>query len=101
MAEKSKTKFVLQENNLPYKKETVAISELLGIDFFSFPSEGRFVATVAKKDSQEVIGILKKYNKSARIIGEVQRGNDVWLKTKIGAIKKIEVPMGKLIPRIC
>ncbi len=101
MAEKSKTKFVLEEKTLPYKKETVAISELLGIDVFSFPSEGRFVATVAKKDSQKVIGILKKYNKSARIIGEVQKGQEVWLKTKIGAVKKIEVPRGKLIPRIC
>lgn len=101
MAEKSKTKFVLEEKDLPYKKETVAISDLLGIDFFSFPSEGRFVATVAKKNSQKVIKILKKYNKSARIIGEVQKGKEVWLKTKIGAVKKIEVPRGKLIPRIC
>jgi len=101
MAEKSKTKFVLDEKNLPFKKETLAISELLGIDFFSFPSEGRFVATVAKKDSKKVIKILKKYNKSARIIGEVQNGKEVWLKTKIGAVKKIEVPRGKLIPRIC
>lgn len=105
MAEKSKTKFVLEEKNLPFKKETIAISELLGIDVFSFPSEGRFVATVAKKDSQKVIGILKKYNNppagGARIIGEVQKGKEVWLKTEIGAIKKIEVPRGKLIPRIC
>ncbi|MDO9231519.1 MAG: hydrogenase expression/formation protein HypE [bacterium] len=101
MAEKSKTKFVLDEKNLPFKKETVAISELLGIDFFSFPSEGRFVATVARKNSKRVVEILKKYNKSARIIGEVQRGKEVWLKTKIGSVKKIEVPRGKLIPRIC
>ncbi|MFZ2881680.1 MAG: hydrogenase expression/formation protein HypE, partial [Candidatus Moraniibacteriota bacterium] len=32
MAEKSKTKFVLEEKNLSFKKETIAISELLGID---------------------------------------------------------------------
>ncbi len=101
MAQKSKTKFVLDEKTLPFKKETMAISELLGIDFFSFPSEGRFVATVAKKNSKKVIEILKKYNKSARIVGEVQNGKEVWLKTKIGAVKKIEVPRGKLIPRIC
>lgn len=101
MAEKSKTKFVLEEKTLPFKKETVAISELLGIDVFSFPSEGRFVATVSKKDSKKVIKTLQKFNKTAKIIGEVQVGNGVWLKTSIGSVKKIEVPRGKLIPRIC
>lgn len=101
MAQKSKTKFVLEEKTLPFKKETVAISELLGIDFFSFPSEGRFVATVAKKDSKKILQILQKFNKSSKIIGKVERGNGVWLKTEIGSIKKVEVPRGKLIPRIC
>lgn len=101
MAEKSKTKFVLEEKALPFKKETVAISELLGIDVFSFPSEGRFVATVSKKYSKKVIQILQKFNKTAKIIGEVQGGNGVWLKTSIGSVKKIDVPRGKLIPRIC
>lgn len=101
MSEKSKTKFILDEKLLPFKKETVAISELLGIDIFSFPSEGRFVATVPKKDSKKVIQILQKFNKSAKIIGEVKKGAGVWLETSIGSIKKIETPRGKLIPRIC
>ena len=111
MAQKSKTNFVLEEKTLPFKKETVAISELLGIDVFSFPSEGRFVATVAKKDSKKVIQILQKFNKTAKVIGWVERparhasrsdaGGGLWLKTSIGSVKKIEVPRGKLIPRIC
>ncbi len=101
MSEKSQTKFVLFEKELPFKKETIALSELLGIDKFSFPSEGRFVATVAKKDAQKVIKILRKYNREAKMIGVVEKGRNVWLKTNIGSIKKIEVPRGKLIPRIC
>ncbi|MEI6588158.1 MAG: AIR synthase-related protein, partial [Candidatus Moraniibacteriota bacterium] len=101
MAEKSKMRFVLEENNLPFAKETVALSGLLGIDKFSFPSEGRFVATVAKKDSNKVIEILRKFNREAKITGVVSKGNGVWLKTKLGSEKKIEVPKGKLIPRIC
>ena len=101
MAEKSKNKFVLEEKNLPFKKETVAISELLGIDIFSFPSEGRFVATVPKKYSQKVIQVLRKFNNQAKIIGQVQSGRGVWLKTELGGLKRIETPRGKLIPRIC
>lgn len=101
MAKKSKTKFVLKEEFLPYRKETIAISKLLGIDFLSFPSEGRFVATVSKKNSENVLKILKKFNKDAKIIGRVERGKDVWLETSLGGLRKIETPRGKLIPRIC
>jgi hydrogenase expression/formation protein HypE len=105
MSEKSKKKFVLNEKTLPFKKEVVAISELLGIDVFSFPSEGRFVATVPKKHSKKVIQVLRKFNNppagGAKIIGQVQSGRGVWLKTELGSLKKIETPGGKMIPRIC
>lgn len=101
IAEKSKVKIVLEEGKLPFAKETVALSELLGIDKFSFPSEGRFVATVSAKEAQKTVKILQKYDKNAKIIGSVARGKGVYLKTSLGGIKKIDVPRGKLIPRIC
>lgn len=101
IADKSKVKIILDEKTLPFKKETVALSELLGIDKFAFPSEGRFVAIVAKKDAKKVIKILQKFNKQAKIIGTVSRGNGVYLKTNLGSLKLIEMPRGKLIPRIC
>lgn len=101
MAEKSKVKFVLDEKNIPFGKETVSLSELLGIDKFFFPSEGRFVATTSKKNSQKVLSILQKYNKEAKIIGKVEGGKGVYLKTELGGMRKIENARGKLIPRIC
>lgn len=101
IAEKSNVKIILDERTLPFKKEVVAISELLGIDKFSFASEGRFVATVASSDAQKAIKILRKYNPEAKIIGSVERGNELWLKTLVGSVKKIETPRGKLVPRIC
>lgn len=101
MAEKAKVKFVLEESKLPYKKETTALSELLGIDRFSFPSEGRFVCTADKKNAGKVLGVLKKFNKEAKIIGRVEKGRGVWLEMDLGSIKRIETPRGKLIPRIC
>ncbi len=101
IAEKSRVKIVLEEYELPFKKETVALSELLGIDKFAFPSEGRFVGTAPKKDAEKVINILRRFNKEAKIIGEVRRGKGVYLKTELGSLKLIEMPRGKLIPRIC
>jgi hydrogenase expression/formation protein HypE len=101
MAEKSKVKVVLDEDKLPYKKETVAITELLGIDIFSLASEGRFIAAVSQENVDKVLSVLKKFNKDAKIIGNAFRGRGVYLKTKLGSMRPIEMPKGKLIPRIC
>jgi len=101
MAEKSKVKIVLDEKNLPYKKEIIAVSELLGMDIFSLPSEGRFIASVSKKNAKKVLSILKKFNKEAKIIGRAEKGKGVFLKTNLGSLRPIEMPKGKLIPRIC
>lgn len=101
MADKSKVRIMLFEPDLPYKKETRALSGLLGIDFFSFPSEGRFVAAVSRKDADKVVKALRRFNKEARIIGQAEKGRGVYLKTGIGSLRRIEVPKGKLIPRIC
>jgi len=101
IAEKSKVKIILDEKNMPYKKETIAITELLGLDIFSLASEGRFIAAVSQNNSDKVLKILKKFNKGAKIIGRAEKGRGVFLKTKLGSFRPIEMPKGKLIPRIC
>jgi len=101
MAEKSKVRVVLDEKNLPYKKETIAITELLGIDIFSLASEGRFVAAVSSENADKTLKVLKRFNSEAKVIGEADRGNGVYLRTKLGSLRPIEMPKGKLIPRIC
>jgi len=101
IAKKSKVKIILEEKNLPYKKETVAVSELLGIDIFSLASEGRFIASVPPLNVEKVLKILKEFNKDAKIIGKVKNGKGVFLKTNLNSLRPIEMPKGKLIPRIC
>ena len=101
VSEKSKVKIILKEKDLPFKKEISAIADLLGIDKFSLPSEGRFVATVPARHAKKVIARLKKFNREAKIIGTVQKGKGLHLRTNIGSMRKINMPEGKLIPRIC
>lgn len=101
MAEKSRVKIILEEKSLPYKKETIAITELLGLDIFSLASEGRFIAAVSPKNLKAVLGGLKKFNKDARVIGTAEKGRGVFLKTNLGSLRPVEMPKGKLIPRIC
>lgn len=101
MADKSRVKIILEETRMPFKREVLALSSLLGIDPLILPSEGRFIAGVEKKNIQKVIKILRRFNKEAGLIGEVVKGRGVLLKTKVGSLKPIPMPLGKLIPRIC
>ena len=101
MAEKSKVKVVLDEKTLPYKKEVVAVTELLGLDKFSLASEGRFIASVSPTNIKKVLNILQKFDSEAKIIGHAECGKGVFVRTELGGLRRIEVPRGKLIPRIC
>jgi len=101
MAEKGRVKIILEEEKIPFKKEVLGLANLLGIDPFILPSEGRFIATVKKEFANKAVKILQKFNKEAAIIGQVTKGRGVFLKTKIGSLKPIVMPEGKLIPRIC
>lgn len=107
MAEKSKVKIILEEKLLPFKTETLSLAGLLGIDVLSFASEGRFICAVAEKDAKKVLQILKKFNLEAKIIGQAEKsvrrggGGEVFLKTELGTLRPIEMPRGKLVPRIC
>ena len=101
LSQKSKVKIILEEENLPFKKEVLSFCEVLGIDPLSLASEGKFFVTLPKKNLEKVLNILKKFNKKARIIGRVEKGRGVFLKTKLGVLKKIEMPRGKIVPRIC
>jgi hydrogenase expression/formation protein HypE len=101
LAEKGKVKIILEDKQLLFKKEILALTGLLGIDPFILPSEGRFIATVKRDFAQRAVQTLKKFNKEAAIIGEIKKGRGVFLKTKIGSLRPISMPEGRLIPRIC
>lgn len=101
MAEKSRVKIILDEKALPYKKETMAVSELLGIDIFSLASEGRFIASASPQNAKKLLDTLKKCYCEAKVIGRAEKGSGVYLKTKFGSLRSVEMPKGKLIPRIC
>ncbi len=101
ISEKSRVKIILEEKSLPFKREVAAIADLLGIDRFALPSEGRFIATLSPRWEKKVISLLKKFNREAKIIGRVEKGEGVYLKTSLGSLRRINLPESKLIPRIC
>jgi len=97
IADKSKVKIVLSEKNLPYKKAVTSICNLLGLSIFDLASEGRFIAAVDPDKTDNILAQLK----NAKIIGKVETGSGLYLKTSLDTLKEIRPSSGKLIPRIC
>jgi len=100
MAEKSNIKIILDEEKIPFKKEVNAVCDLLGLSAYEIACEGRFVCGVKPEHADATLKILKKFNSDAAIIGEVTSGKGVFIQTIVG-MRQLEVPRGKLIPRIC
>ncbi len=100
LAEKNKKQFFIEEEKIPIKKEVRSLAEILGIDFYPFACEGRFVCICNKRNSKKVLKKLKKFNPLAREIGKVKRGNGVIVQTRFGK-RILSWPSGKIVPRIC
>lgn len=101
MAEKSKVRIVLDEDKIPVKREVKAVCELLGLNVYEIASEGRFVCGVKAEYAEKCLKILKKFNDGASMMGEVVEGKGVIMKNAIGGTRILDVPSGKLVPRIC
>jgi hydrogenase expression/formation protein HypE len=93
----------IYEKNIPLKKEVARGCELLGLDCLNMANEGKVIFFV---DSTKAKGVLSKLNKNAlgrkaKIIGEVVKGSQVYLETKLGAKRLLPLLEGEALPRIC
>lgn len=95
----------LSENDVPIRKEILAVCGLLGIDPLYLACEGRSVIIVDHSISQDVLGCIRECEngKEASIIGSFDEQEDgiVYLETKIGG-KRLLYPLDfPMLPRIC
>jgi len=100
-AEASEVGIEIDEEKIPISDEVLGLCEIFGFEPMDLANEGTFIIAVDNKDSQKVLEILKKFNSSASIIGEVVEGKRVVLKTEYGSKRYIDLPKGELLPRIC
>lgn len=100
LASLNKVGIRVYEEKLPVKKQVSIVSEMLGLDVWELASEGRFVCVSSPEYAENVVEHLKEYNPDAAIVGEIEEGDKVILKTELGE-RVLHPPKGKLIPRIC
>lgn len=106
-AQKSKIGLLIDEEEIPIRKEVSAASEMLGIDPLVVANEGKVVFSVSKNKAERILNALKKHplGKNAKIIGEVITGKKnkgkVIIRTVIGGSRILDMPVGDPLPRVC
>jgi len=98
------TDIAVFDSMLPVRPDVSAVCEILGLDPLYIANEGIILLSVPAPDAEEVLAALHSADagKNAAIIGEVRKGSgSVYAVTDYGTKRKIMMPRGELLPRIC
>lgn len=105
IAEASNVGIIIDEDSLPIREEVRGVCDILGFDVLELANEGKFIAFVPSENVEEVLNSMhkQKYGINAAIIGEVinESRGQVGLRTSIGSIRVVDMPLGAIVPRIC
>jgi hydrogenase expression/formation protein HypE len=105
IAEKSGVGIRILESRIPVRDEVAGICELLGFDPLYIANEGKLLAFVAPDHVQEILASVKKdrFGKDGCVIGEVVRDHPgkVFMETRIGGTRIVDMLTGEQLPRIC
>ena len=105
IAEASNVGIIIDEDKLPIREEVRGVCDILGFDVLELANEGKFIAFVPNDEVESVLNVMHNhhYGVNAAVIGEVtaeSRGK-VGLRTSIGSIRVVDMPLGAIVPRIC
>jgi hydrogenase expression/formation protein HypE len=96
---------IIDEEKLPVKPEVSGICELLGFDPLYIANEGKLIAFVSAEDTDSVLAAVREdaYGKDAVVIGEVvsDHPGKVFMRTRIGGTRIVDMLTGEQLPRIC
>ncbi|MBW1740013.1 MAG: hydrogenase expression/formation protein HypE [Deltaproteobacteria bacterium] len=95
----------LLEDQIPVSEGVQGACELLGLDPLYVANEGKLIAFVASEDADKVLSCMQAhpYGRGAGIIGRVVSENRgrVFMKTRIGGTRILDMLVGEQLPRIC
>ncbi len=105
LADASKVGIEFEETKVPVRSEVSAACEMLGLDPLFIANEGKLVAIVPEKYSENILRAMRNhpFGKDATIVGKVvkEHAGMVIAKTAIGGSRVVDLPAGELLPRIC
>ena len=105
IASSSKVGIRIEENKIPMIREVKGACEMLGLDPLYVANEGKLIAIVNGDDAESIVEKMRKnpLGREAVIIGEVigDHPGIVFMKTKIGGTRVVDMLTGEQLPRIC
>ncbi|MDJ0829055.1 MAG: hydrogenase expression/formation protein HypE [Desulfobacterales bacterium] len=105
IAEMSECGIEIVENKIPVKPEVAAACELLGFDPLYLANEGKLLAFVSPDCANAVLKVMRSdpCGADAAVVGEVVSDypGKVFMKTRIGGKRIVDMLAGEQLPRIC
>jgi hydrogenase expression/formation protein HypE len=105
IAESARLTLQIDEKLVPVREDVRAACEILGLDPFHVACEGRFAAFVPESEADRAQALLRAQPgcEGACRIGQVtdQTAAKVLLKSRIGALRILDMATGEQLPRIC
>lgn len=105
IAQKSKVSIELIEEYIPVSNQVRGVANLLGFDPLYLACEGRMILIVKEGKGDRMIERIRKVaiGKDAVMIGKIieNKQNLVYMKTKIGGRRRLNMLESPMLPRIC
>lgn len=105
IADSSGISIVLDENSLPVKEAVLAACGMLGLDPLTVANEGKVLFFVPGQEATRALELLQTLpdGSDSTVIGAAvpHREKPVFLKTRYGGERIVEMPYGEELPRIC
>ncbi len=105
IASSSKVGIRIEENKIPIPREVQGACEMLGLDPLYVANEGKLIAIVDREDAECIVKKMKAHalGREAAVIGEVLDDHPgiVFMKTRIGSTRVVDMLTGEQLPRIC
>ena len=102
MAEKSGVGILIEEERIPIRDDVKSFCDLLGLDPLNMANEGKVVMGVVSEVANDVLKVIRKFDKNAEIIGfTTNEFDEVVMETVIGTRKVVPQPLADPIPRVC
>ena len=96
---------LIDEDAIPVREAVRGVCDLLGFDPLYLANEGKCIAIVPAGEAGAALEAMRAspYGTQAAIIGEVseEAAGQVGLRTAIGGIRIVDMPLGNIVPRIC
>jgi hydrogenase expression/formation protein HypE len=95
----------LEETRIPIGEEVRGACEILGLDPLYVANEGKCLAIVDRTAAEAVLAAMRAHplGQQAAIIGEVvaEHPRKVFMRSRIGGMRIVDVLSGEQLPRIC